>query len=79
MSFSRKPLFEKTRFFRDEISAEIMEYFHGVDETNDEFANNERQVWRDEVSTDLVEWLHTHDHTDPSYSDIYKDVYGIRP
>lgn len=27
----------------------------------------------------LCEWLRTHDSSDENYSDIYKDVYGVRP
>lgn len=28
---------------------------------------------------DAMEYLNTHDITDELYSDIYKDVYGVRP
>lgn len=32
-----------------------------------------------EIERMLLEWLATADRNDPEYSDIYKDVYGVRP
>lgn len=31
------------------------------------------------IERELIEWLATADRNDPNYSDIYKDVYGVRP
>lgn len=31
------------------------------------------------VDDDLRAWLRSHDPSDPEYSDIFKDVYGVRP
>lgn len=33
----------------------------------------------DDSDAELVAWLRCHDASDPEYSDIYKDVYGVRP
>lgn len=31
------------------------------------------------IERELLKWLATADRNDPEYSDIYKDVYGVRP
>lgn len=38
-----------------------------------------REVREAEWERETIEWLNTHDITDPDYSDIFKDIYGIRP
>ena len=38
-----------------------------------------REVREERAYREAVEWLRTHDASDELYSDIYKDVYGVRP
>lgn len=39
----------------------------------------ERELREEQAHRELLQWLAAHDKSDELYSDIYKDVYGVRP
>lgn len=46
-----------------------------TDEDPREFAETLQREWEDRT----MEVLQTMDRDDPTYSDLYKDLYGVRP
>lgn len=38
-----------------------------------------RELRELELERELREWLNSHDITDELYSDVFKDMYGVRP
>ena len=46
----------------------------------DEQTRREKQAEHErETERELIEWLRTMSPDSPEYSDVYKDVYGVRP
>ncbi len=44
--------------------------------TIDAYLKETREIQR---RREAIEWLKRHDASDELYSDVYKDVYGVRP
>lgn len=52
---------------------------NGETALNEAIDREESLKREEEIDRELRQWLRTHDRTDENYSDIYKDVHGVRP
>lgn len=61
-----------------EIYGVVVEYYEGGEFSQFLKEEAERRRWEEAVQR-AHRWLAEHDFSDAEYSDIYKDVHGVRP